>query len=485
MIPLSRNPNHRPPVIRVFGVGGAGCNVIDRLVLDGIEAVSVTAINTDVQSLNASVAPEKIHLGQQSTRGLGTGGDPEIGYTAAEESAGELESAVAGADLVFVVTGLGGGTGSGATPLVAHYARRAGAMVVVFATMPFTFEGRRRGVQAVEALEQIKEQSNLLMCFENDRMGEASSPTAGVQQAFIAADHLVSSAIRALVGLVRGHGLISVGLDHLAVALRQRDSRCLFGHGESDGANRAHEALDRALKSPLLEKGRVLSDSHTILIHVTAGPDITLNEVTVLMEDFQRQVSDTTLVQFGLTTDSRLGRKLAVTILSSTSSRALAAPAAHEHPAAAPVVTMPPVKPAPAPVPAPAAHAATAPTPLSAPIHTHAPEPAPTAAVPETLFALDPEPEPEPVRKPAPVPTPEPAVTAVREERRTTTARQPATAKAAPKPAPESAGKKEQKAEQMPLEAPSRGRFDKGEPTIVDGQDLDVPTFLRRNVKLK
>lgn len=480
MISLSRNPNHRPPVIRVFGVGGAGCNVIDRLVLDGIEAVSVTAINTDVQALNASVAPDKIHLGQQATRGLGTGGDPEIGYTAAEESAGELESAVAGADLVFIVTGLGGGTGSGATPLVAHYARRAGAMVVVFATMPFTFEGRRRGVQAAEALEQIKEQSNLLMCFENDRMGEASSPTAGVQQAFIAADHIVSSAIRALVAMVRGHGLISVGLDHLAVALRQRDSRCLFGHGESDGANRAHEALDRAFKSPLLEKGRVLSDSHTILIHVTAGPDITLNEVTVLMEDFQRQVSDTTLVQFGLTTDSRLGRKLAVTILSSTSARAIAASAAHDHSAVASVVTMPPVKPAPAPTPAPVPAAA---KPTPAPISVPVPAPAPAAAVPETLFTLDPEPEPE--RKPAPASAAEPAVAAVREEKRTTTTRQPATAKASPKPAAEPTGKKEQKAEQMPLEAPSRGRFDKGEPTIVDGQDLDVPTFLRRNVKLK
>lgn len=460
MLAYSRSSASANPIIRIIGVGGAGSNVIDRLVLDGIESASVTVMNTDVQSLNASVAPEKINLGEQITRGLGTGGDPEIGYSAAEESAGEIESAVAGADLVFIVAGLGGGTGSGAAPLIAHYARQAGAMVIVFATLPFGFEGRRRLVQAGEALVQIKEQSNLVMCFENDRMGEASSPTAGVQQAFISADYVVSTSIRALVAMIRTRGLISVGLDDLAVALRQRDSRCLFGHGESDGGNRAHEALERALKSPLLEKGRVLSDAHTILIHITAGPDVTLNEVTVLMNDFNRQVADSTLIQFALSTDAKMGRKLAVTILSSTSAKADAARSSEPALQSAPAVTLPPSKP---------------------------------AANPErdSLFALDPMEVPaEPERRPpapsnpapAPVPAERPAV-----ERATTTAAkaQPATTRSTPKPAAEPVAKKEQKAEQMPLEAPSRGRFDKGEPTIVDGMDLDVPTFLRRNVKLK
>ncbi len=447
MIEVSRTSHRTEPIIRILGVGGAGCTVLDRIILDGIDSATAVAINTDVQSLNGSVAPDKIHLGREVTRGLGTGGDPEVGYAAAEEAGEEIQSIIAGANLVFLCAGLGGGTGSGATPLIAHFARKAGATVIVFVTMPFSFEGRRRREQATNALAQIREQADHVICFENDRMGEASAPTAGVQQAFLAADATLSASIRSIAGMVRARGLVGIGLDELATALRQRDSRCLFGHGESDGANRAHEALDRALKSPLMDRGRMLSESHTVLIHLACGTDVTLNEVTVLMEDFNRHISDTTRIQFGLTTDSRLGRKLTVTILSSTSAALASATTHAEAPSR---VIAPPQQPAPAYAP-PAAK-----------------DPHPVEDV--TLFPPDEpafEATPPPVKQKVPVPKSESAV-----------------AKAPRVPA-EPPAKKEQKAEQMPLEAPSRGRFDKGEPTIVDGQDLDVPTFMRRNVKLK
>ncbi|MEO6788885.1 MAG: cell division protein FtsZ, partial [Chthoniobacteraceae bacterium] len=240
---LKRPITSAAPVIKVLGLGGAGGSALDRLILDGIEGVAVIALNTDVQALNGCVAPQKIHLGRSATRGLGAGGDPEIGYEAAEEAAADIKAAVEGADLVFLCVGLGGGTGSGAAPLIAHMARSAGAMVVAFATLPFSFEGKRRRKQAAEALAQLEEQSDLVITFENDRLGETASPTAGAQHAFVAADQILSHSIQAIAAIIRRGGIIPTGLDELSAALRRSHPRCLFGYGESDGANRAHEAL--------------------------------------------------------------------------------------------------------------------------------------------------------------------------------------------------------------------------------------------------
>ena len=449
MIALHRSITPAAPVIKVLGIGGAGGNALDRLVIDGIEGAAVIALNTDVQSLNGCVAPQKIHLGKSVTRGLGAGGDPEIGYEAAEEAAVEIKAAMDGADMIFLCVGLGGGTGSGSAPLIAHMARSAGAMVVAFATMPFTFEGKRRRKQAAESLAQLEEQADLVICFENDRLGETASHTAGVQEAFVAADQVLSHSISAIAAIIRRGGIIPTGLDELASALRRQHPRCLFGYGESESANRAHEALTRALKSPLMDKGKMLADCQSVVIHIAGGPDLTVQEITTLMEEFNRHVGDDTRIDFGVGTDAKLGRRLCVTIISSTG-----APVA----AAAPVT-----RPAPSRAPAPAEA-----TRAAAPV---APE------IPGEDFADDihsdaSDAEPEPV---APV--------------------KAAPAKAAPAPAAQTyrkapvektaAAKKEEKAEQMTLEPANRGRFEKSEPTIVDGQDLDVPTFLRKNLKVK
>ena len=453
MITLKRSTTPAAPVIKVLGLGGAGGSALDRLMLDGAEGLVLFALNTDVQALNGCVAPQKIQLGRTVTRGLGAGGDPEIGYQAAEEAGDDIKSAIEGADMIFLCTGLGGGTGSGAAALVAHMARSAGAMVVAFVTMPFGFEGKRRRTQAAESLAQLEAQADLVVCFENDRLGETAPHNAGVQDAFVAADQILGNSIQSIASLVRRGGIIPTGLDELASALRRSHPRCIFGYGESDGANRAHEALTRALKSPLMGKGKMLADCHSVVIHIAGGPDLTVQEVTSLMDEFNKHIGDDTRIDFGLATDAKLGRRLCVTILSSTGS-----PDAPAEAAPVRVQRTPP---------------RAAPEPAQPPQRTTA-APAPVAAE-AAEFSDEDEDEEEllPAAKPEPVP-----VAAVKTTPPAQTYRKPAVEKTA-------AAKKEEKAEQMTLEPANRGRFEKSEPTIVDGQDLDVPTFLRKNVKVK
>src|SRR5438874_13029566 len=246
MIQLSKNyslPDRLSEFIpvKVVSVGGAGLNALDRVVLDGLEKAGVVAINTDVQSLASSVAPHKVQLGRNVTRGLGAGGDPELGYQAAVESTEEIREALADANVIFICAGLGGGTGSGAAPYVAQLAREAGALVIAFVTLPFTFEGKRRNAQAREALARISEFAHAVVCFENDRMADLMAPQAGIHQAFAMADTTISQSVRSIVNLVHRPGLIRIGFDDLLSALRTRNSRCLFGYGESDSDNRAHD----------------------------------------------------------------------------------------------------------------------------------------------------------------------------------------------------------------------------------------------------
>ena len=192
-----------------------------------------------------SVATQKIQFGRQITRGLGAGGDPELGFSAAEEAVDEIRVALEGVPLVIVCTGLGGGTGSGAAPLIVKAAREQNSLVLVCATLPFSFEGRRRGQQAQEALRAIQEYADAVMCFENDRMGELILPEAGIHEAFAGADHIISQSVRAIIDLVNRHGLIHLGFDDLLSALRSHDSRCLFGYGEAAGPNAGRDALER------------------------------------------------------------------------------------------------------------------------------------------------------------------------------------------------------------------------------------------------
>ena len=181
------------------------------------------AINTDVQSLASSVAAHKVQLGRTVTRGLGAGGDPELGYNAAVESETEIREALADARMIFVCAGLGGGTGSGAAPMIAQVAREAGSLVVAFATMPFSFEGKRRTAQAEDALGRLREIADAVICFENDRMGDIVAPKAGIHQAFAVADATISQSVRSIVNVIQRPGLIRIGFDDLLTALRSRE----------------------------------------------------------------------------------------------------------------------------------------------------------------------------------------------------------------------------------------------------------------------
>ena len=290
--------------------------MLDRVALDGIEGAELLAMNTDVRTLASSVAGEKIQLGRNLTKGLGAGGDPELGQNSILEAETEIRESLRDRQIVFICVGLGGGTGSGAAPIVVRLAREAGAFVVVFATMPFGFEGRRRREQAEESLNQLAVLANALVTFDNGRMGELVLPKQGVHEAISAADRMISDSITAVSRLVLRPGLINVGLDELMSALKTTRSRCLFGSGLARGENRAQGALKSALNSPLLDRGSLLADATTVLVHICGGDDMTLFEIELLMEGLMKHLPEDAHVLFGAATDKGMKDSLSVTIIS-------------------------------------------------------------------------------------------------------------------------------------------------------------------------
>ncbi len=399
--------------IKVIGVGGAGSNALDRLVLEGSVNVDLVACNTDVQALAGSVATQKIQMGRHVTRGLGAGGDPELGYSAAEEAVEEIRLVVDGVPLVIVCAGLGGGTGSGAAPMIVKTAREQNSLVLVCATLPFSFEGKRRSQQAQEALRAIQQYADAVMCFENDRMGELILPEAGIHEAFSGADHIVSQSVRAIIDLVNRRGLIHLGFDDLLSALRNHDSRCLFGYGEAAGRGRGKEALAQALKNPLMDRGSLLSQASNILVNIVGGQDLTLSEVQSVMEELGQHIDEHTQLLFGAAVDQKLEGRLGVTLISSLGTRPKGQPALAS------------------------ASGAASNLPLPAPRNFGGALPIPTVVAASTGESLG---------------------TAVGARASTET---------------------------TATENAVRGRFDKSEPTIIDGEDLDVPTFMRKNLKVK
>ncbi len=312
--------------ITVIGIGGAGANVLDRMALEGSDDAELITLNTDVRALTSSVSTRKIQLGATLLKGMGTGGDPELGKQAALEAVDDIRSLVRKSKMLFLCVGLGGGTGSGAAPEVCRIAREEGVFLVVFATMPFSFEGARRFDQASTALSSIARYANAVITFDNDRMGELIVAKDGVTQAFAAADRIISQSIRATMNVVFRPGIIRIGMDDLLSALDADDSRCLFGYGVAKGDNRSHEALEQALKCPLLDRGKLLNEARSVLVQVAGGDSMTLFEVQLVMEEIAKHVGVQTQILFGTGTDKRLGSNLTVTIISS-----IAGPSATSH----------------------------------------------------------------------------------------------------------------------------------------------------------
>ena len=291
--------------------------MLDRIALDGMEGAELLACNTDARTLTSSVAPEKIQLGRNLTKGLGSGGDPALGNQAAQEAELEIRDALRDRKIIFICVGLGGGTGSGAAPLVARLAREEGAFTVVFATTPFNFEGKRRRDQAELALNELSMLANALITFDNTRMGELVLAKQGVHEAFSAADRMISESIRAVTRIVMRPGLVNIGLDDLMAALSSPKSRCLFGSGIAHGENRAQQALKNALVSPLLDRGSLLHDTDTVLVHVCGGEDMTLYELELLMRGLSKHVPESAQILFGTSVDPAMAEALSVTLVSS------------------------------------------------------------------------------------------------------------------------------------------------------------------------
>lgn len=301
----------------IVGIGGAGGNVLDRITLERTVDAKLIAMHTDIRVLSHSMAPYKIQLGTELMRGVGAGGDPELGREAAMFSREQIREIVDGHDIVFLCTGLGGGTGSGAAPVVAEIAKSTGALVFLTATMPFSFEGKRRLRQAEDALEQLQKRADALILFENNRMGELILPKDGIQKAFTQADQLIAQSLRAVSTILTTPGLVKLGLDDLTSALNTSNGRCLFGFGEARGQNRGEEAVKRALKSPLIDQGRLLHQTRTLLVHIAGGESLTLLEVDAIMKQLGQNVPDQTHILFGVAVDAKLGDSVCVTLLSS------------------------------------------------------------------------------------------------------------------------------------------------------------------------
>lgn len=400
----------------IVGVGGAGGNVLDRITLDRTVEAKLVAVHTDIRVLSHSMSPNKVQLGIELMRGVGAGGDPELGREAAMFSREQIREAVTGHDIVFICTGLGGGTGSGATPVIAEIAKSTGALVFLTATMPFSFEGRRRVKQAEESLEHLQKRADALILFENNRMGELTLPKDGIQKAFSQADQLIAQSLRAVSTILTTPGLVKLGLDDLTAALNTSNGRCLFGFGEARGQNRGAEAVKRALKSPLIDQGRLLHQTKTLLVHIAGGESLTLLEVDAIMKQLGKNVPDQTHILFGVAVDPKLGDSVCVTLLSSLGLAQLNTLAA-----AAPPAEMLPVREREMPK----VMDVMAPAPAAAP---QPPAPAPKPARAAKVEAVKPAPAP------APAPVAEPMDLFLSHEEAAPTPEQPTPAPAAPEP---------------------------------------------------
>ncbi len=299
-------------VIRVIGVGGAGLNAVDRMIDAGITQVDFVAVNTDIQQLQMSDAATKIHIGSELTEGLGSGADPEIGRNAAEDGYDAIKRSLRGSDMVFVTAGEGGGTGSGAAPVVARIARELGALTIGIVTMPFKFEGSRRRKQADDGLAALREACDTLIVVPNDRLLEVLDKSTSMLDAFRIADDVLRHGVQGICDLITNPGLIN--LDFADVRTIMADSgSALMGIGYATGENRAKEAAERALRSPLIETE--ITGARGILLSIAGGDDLTLYEVNEAAEAVREAATDDTNIIFGATIDDRLNGQMWITVV--------------------------------------------------------------------------------------------------------------------------------------------------------------------------
>jgi cell division protein FtsZ len=299
-------------VIRVVGVGGAGLNAVDRMMDAGITQVDFIAVNTDIQQLQMSDAPTKIHIGSEITEGLGSGADPEIGRRSAEDGYDAIKRALRGSDMVFVTAGEGGGTGSGAAPIVARIAREVGALTVGIVTTPFRFEGSRRMKQADEGVAALREACDTLIVIPNDRLLEVLDKSTSMLEAFRIADDVLRHGVQGICDLITNPGVINLDFADVRTIMAE-SGNALMGIGYATGENRAKEAAERALRSPLIETE--ITGARGILLSIAGGDDLTLYEVNEAAEVVRQAATDDTNIIFGATIDDRLEGQMWITVV--------------------------------------------------------------------------------------------------------------------------------------------------------------------------
>ncbi|MGH3036430.1 MAG: cell division protein FtsZ [Gaiellaceae bacterium] len=299
-------------VIRVVGVGGAGLNAVNRMIEAGISQVEFIAVNTDIQQLKQCEAPIKLHIGRDLTHGLGSGADPEVGRRAAQEAEDQIKHVLRGSDMVFVTAGEGGGTGSGAAPVVAQLARDVGALTVGIVTMPFRFEGTRRRSQADAGVDDLREVCDTVIVIPNDRLLDVLDRSTSMLDAFRIADDVLRQGVQGLCELITMPGLINLDFADVRTIMSNAGS-ALMGIGFATGDNRAHEAAERALRSPLIDTELV--GARGILLSIAGGEDLTLLEVNEAAEVIRRGATEHTNIIFGATIDERLAGQVWVTVI--------------------------------------------------------------------------------------------------------------------------------------------------------------------------
>ena len=299
-------------VIRVIGVGGAGLNAVNRMIDAGISQVEFIAVNTDIQQLRTSEAPVKLHIGRELTQGLGSGADPDVGRRAAEESYDQIKHVLRGSDMVFVTAGEGGGTGSGAAPVVARIAREVGALTVGIVTMPFRFEGSRRREQADEGADELRGVCDTLIVIPNDRLLEVLDRSTSMLEAFRIADDVLRQGVQGICDLITMPGLINLDFADVRTVMRDAGS-ALMGIGFATGETRAKDAAERALRSPLIDTE--IAGARGILLSIAGGDDLSLLEVTEAAEVIRAAATTDTNIIFGATVDPRLNGQVWVTVI--------------------------------------------------------------------------------------------------------------------------------------------------------------------------
>lgn len=438
MLEMNPNPDTgksiQPLTIKIIGVGGAGSNAVAGMLRSDLAAIPALILHTNSRILNLDTKAQKMILGARRTHGLGTGGDPEIGRAAAEDQESALREFCQGADLIFIVAGLGGGTGTGAAPVVARLAKDSGALALAVVALPFDFEGSRRTKQAQVGLLKLKSAADAVICLPNQKLFQILDEQTPVNETFAASNDLMTQGVRGIWQMLTRDGLINVDFSYLRSVVHDRHTESMFASAEARGEARVREVVERLIASPLLEEGRVLEEASDVLVSLIGGPDLTIAEVNKIMDQLNRRVTEGQLI-LGAAIDPTLVGCIRLTIVASRPSPDLLPNQIPHHSRLSSTQAIKGDIEAPF---------------FDEPIVSHS----------QSRF-----------KGPPPATTPENTELLLQQQM----GQSHRTRKHAAK---------RMKQEMFNLEIVSKGRFEKSEPTIHHGEDLDIPTYIRRGVVL-